>query len=362
MDLERPHVSIIVKEPGLRWTINGKPVALGLRQLEYSVVNYGKTPAFLLVLFAKLEVGKDLPPYVDLSKQPGRNLPYGVIAGSDKPYDFRADWPSEADMKEVGPKGKDIFLVGYLKYSDISDNHYMIGFCQMLDCASHCFVPVGDERYNYVRQVQKSVADVPGIDSNPQQVSAANQFALDAEGHIDPHAPRPEADGTIPVKPAPQMPGSVRIVSNVTTSPVPTAAHGAAGLLARADGTIVGVAASGALEADGSASVSFQSGAVVRLVKDNNVTIILSITSLVLLIDDKLASLRSKNDPDWDVQITRYENIKKDLEALSGLTFEIKNKDVNIEERTVTNLTTKFADGISDWWEKDHEDICKYNF
>jgi hypothetical protein len=99
-----------------------------------------------------------------------------------------------------------------------------------------------------------------------------------------------------------------------------------------------------------------------RSVRGNDVTIILSIASLVPLIDERLASLRKElpNHPatkaSRDEAIANYERVKRDLEALQKVAFTIKSRD--LEEQAVEKATNTFRQGVRDWWAKRHDDIC----
>jgi hypothetical protein len=94
--------------------------------------------------------------------------------------------------------------------------------------------------------------------------------------------------------------------------------------------------------------------AVGRAARTNKVTIIVSVASLVVLIDEKLASLRGglPNDPDAqaarDQAIAHYESVKRDLEALRDATLALERGDA--KEKTVENAANTFAQGIANWW------------
>jgi hypothetical protein len=99
-----------------------------------------------------------------------------------------------------------------------------------------------------------------------------------------------------------------------------------------------------------------------RSVQANNVTIILSVASLVLLIDEKLASLRDQrpNDPDAldcrDEAIAHYEGVKHDLEALRNVAIEVGHG--RGDEKAVTKATSTFSECVRKWWNKRYDDIC----
>jgi len=99
-----------------------------------------------------------------------------------------------------------------------------------------------------------------------------------------------------------------------------------------------------------------------RSVQANDVTIILSVVSVLVLIDEKLALLRDERPNDSDTQaardeaISHYESTKRDIEALRDVAFKIKHGTV--EEKVVTRVTSTFTQGVRNWWGKRHEDIC----
>jgi hypothetical protein len=99
--------------------------------------------------------------------------------------------------------------------------------------------------------------------------------------------------------------------------------------------------------------------AVGRSVRANGVTIILSVASLVLLIDEKLASLRDERRNDQDAlaeAIAHYESLKRDLEALRDVAIEVRQGTA--DDKTVTKATSTFSECIRKWWNKRHDEIC----
>src|SRR6266446_639536 len=102
--------------------------------------------------------------------------------------------------------------------------------------------------------------------------------------------------------------------------------------------------------------------AIGRSVQANSVTIILSVASLVLLIDEKLASLRGErlNDPDAlasrNEKIAHYESVKRDLEAFRDVAIEVRHGKA--DDKAVTKATSRFWDGVRNWWDKRQDEIC----
>jgi hypothetical protein len=101
--------------------------------------------------------------------------------------------------------------------------------------------------------------------------------------------------------------------------------------------------------------------AVAVSVRTNRTAIVLSVASLMVLIDDKLATLRRERPNSRDAQAVRdetiahYENLKQDLEALRDVASHNRGK---VKDRTVDKVANKFVQGVRNWWEKDHEQIC----
>jgi hypothetical protein len=97
-------------------------------------------------------------------------------------------------------------------------------------------------------------------------------------------------------------------------------------------------------------------------VRTNRVAIVLSVASLVVLINEKLASLRDQRPNDAEAQAARdeeiehYERLKQDVEALRGAVVRLD--DQKPQEKTAENVAITFAQGVQNWWEKDHAKIC----
>jgi hypothetical protein len=105
-----------------------------------------------------------------------------------------------------------------------------------------------------------------------------------------------------------------------------------------------------------------------RAVRANNTTIILQVAALLPLLDEKLAVLREerkgRNDPDTiaatDGAIVRYETIRRDIEAIGTIASDVKRGKA--EEKTIAKVTTTFAQGVRNWWYKEHVQICSKTF
>ena len=54
-----------------------------------------------------------------------------------------------------------VWLVGFVRYKDILDNHYIAGFCQAFDLIGGRFVSRGDSQYNYTHR--ESPDEIPPL-------------------------------------------------------------------------------------------------------------------------------------------------------------------------------------------------------
>jgi hypothetical protein len=130
--------------------------------------------------------------------------------------------------------------------------------------------------------------------------------------------------------------------------------------------TGTGALTAGASVVAGIGAVKSRRSAVARSLRANKIAIVLSVASLTVLIDEKLASLRDERPNDRDAQAARdeaighYESLKRDLEALRDVTLQLERGKA--KERTVENVANTFVWGIRNWWEKGHEKICDKAF
>jgi hypothetical protein len=103
---------------------------------------------------------------------------------------------------------------------------------------------------------------------------------------------------------------------------------------------------------------------VSKSTRTNRVAIILSTSSVVLLIDEKLASLRDERPNDLDAQAARndailhYESLKQDVNALREMVLQLDNAT----KRSVESTANRFVRGIQSWWDKRHQKICDKAF
>lgn len=146
-ELEAPFVFVQINSPGL--TVEGSQTHFGM--LQWCVVNYGRTPASILETFHEIpSVERDHdPPAVDPTQRRGHQLPYGVIAppNGGRSHDFPAIPVPNRPFSTHSP-----FFLGFVRYADIFQNRFILGFCFLFDAGSNTWIRALGDEYNYCRK------------------------------------------------------------------------------------------------------------------------------------------------------------------------------------------------------------------
>jgi len=106
--------------------------------------------------------------------------------------------------------------------------------------------------------------------------------------------------------------------------------------------------------------------AVAVSVRTNRTGIVLSVASLIVLIDDKLATLRDERPNARDAQavrdesIARYESVRRELENLGNAAVGLDGQGASKEN--AENAAMSFGRCVRDWWDKRHKEICSKAF
>jgi hypothetical protein len=155
-ELEAPFVFVKINSPGLH--VEGARINFG--NLQWCVVNHGRTPAPILEIFVDVipvPFGEDPEP-INPAERHGDQLPYGVIAppNGGQSHDFPAV-PFNAAFQQSGPPGKPFsthspFFLGFVKYCDIFENRFILGFCFLFNASSNTWVRILGDEYNYRRK------------------------------------------------------------------------------------------------------------------------------------------------------------------------------------------------------------------
>ena len=102
------------------------------------------------------------------------------------------------------------------------------------------------------------------------------------------------------------------------------------------------------------------------IVLQNQAAIALSAAAFMLLVDDRLTSLREKNPnseeskKERDQEIAEYENLKTCINEVLNTATQFVRRE--IEEEKVVEPTISFSNAISNWWTKRHVEICERAF
>jgi len=170
-ELEAPFIALNIIDDGLKpyqmvgvgdktFQIAALPIAL-----TFSFYNHGRTPAVFLELQDKLQVcEKGKLPDLDW---PGRktNYPYGVFIGPGVQYapstrffkDYIENEKTDVEWREwredIEKGQSSLFLVGRLRYRDLFENTFEMGFCAEFSCVDKHFLMREDKRYNYLSRI-----------------------------------------------------------------------------------------------------------------------------------------------------------------------------------------------------------------
>jgi hypothetical protein len=167
VDLQRPYVYGRVTKTGLTPTTSffGENLQRGI--LELCVDNIGTTPANL----TRIEWGiftaptGDIPAPIDSASVGGRELPVGTIAVKGEPYFEQEKLALRfiEEQKDIMEFKRSVWVIGFVRYSDIFGKNHISGFAHALDLIHERFVRRGGDRYNYARE--ENASDIPSKSS-----------------------------------------------------------------------------------------------------------------------------------------------------------------------------------------------------
>ncbi len=122
--------------------------------LGFDVVNRGRTPAVITEVMGKSaflqRFGTDLPPPIDVATERGDRSPPHVSVGITAPLglhcfpDFRNPLMTATQADE-----QRLFVLGYVRYTDIFRKRHRIGFCLQYVPSVPTFGVIGEDGYNY---------------------------------------------------------------------------------------------------------------------------------------------------------------------------------------------------------------------
>jgi len=158
-ELEAPFIVVKITANGINW---GPARNITYDPLKFRFANYGRTPAHIFEFIARIvpmDVDGGAPPVIDPNKERGYPMPYGVIASPNEPSQEFDKSTTSFDPFE-GPEGgrwlapitKHAYFRGFVRYGDIFQNHYVLGFCFGFDIGSNSWVLRGGKDHNYCKK------------------------------------------------------------------------------------------------------------------------------------------------------------------------------------------------------------------
>jgi len=150
VDLERPYVFADLHEPIFDQVVvaAGRPQMNFVRSrtpVKYGLINRGRSPAFLTDFYQRLVSG-GIPGPVDSSDPDLEGVVSlkGQDVGAD-PHPCRIDFVAgEMDLDAL-------YLIGFIRYTDIFRRQHLTGFCAKYSIVENRFALIGGEEYNYTK-------------------------------------------------------------------------------------------------------------------------------------------------------------------------------------------------------------------
>jgi hypothetical protein len=104
-----------------------------------------------------------------------------------------------------------------------------------------------------------------------------------------------------------------------------------------------------------------------KAIQRNQTTVVLQAGALLLLVEEKITSLKDErqrlNDPDsiakCDEAIALFDGLKQQLESIRTTTVELEQPK---GESKAAKAALSFMQGVRNWWNKKHVDICNKTF
>jgi hypothetical protein len=151
--LEQPYVfGALDPETYKKGKVRDGGFFIDLGQPSVIVYNFGRTPALLTHIYHRVEVltGDNMPDPVDSRKIAGKALPVGSACANGDPFgDSASLLDIVMDDQQVLKGQQRIWLVGFVRYTDVFGSAHISGFTQMWDPSKGRFVRRGDKSYNY---------------------------------------------------------------------------------------------------------------------------------------------------------------------------------------------------------------------
>jgi hypothetical protein len=92
----------------------------------------------------------------------------------------------------------------------------------------------------------------------------------------------------------------------------------------------------------------------------NREPIIIKVEALLLFLDDKIGTLDRANSDEARGELEQYQHVKRELEKLREATVGLAVGEVS--EDAAVEASNSFVQGIRNWWDERHIDICDKAF
>lgn len=92
----------------------------------------------------------------------------------------------------------------------------------------------------------------------------------------------------------------------------------------------------------------------------NREVIVINVEALVLLLDDKIAAIDRANSDEARAELERYRYVRQALEKFRLAAVGFANGRVSEEDAVKASIS--FVQGIRNWWDKEHVEICNKAF
>ena len=167
-ELEAPFGVVKIIRPGIDYASGIRHFHLS--DLVFCFENYGRTPARILEFIERITPNKiedGIPSPIDPDIEFGDIMPYGVVAPPNsecQPFrtpvsvDFFKDGKYDPPIHDITHSA---YFRGYVRYADILDNIYTVGFSFIFDLTGNRWVLRGNKAHNYWRKEKKRSDSVP---------------------------------------------------------------------------------------------------------------------------------------------------------------------------------------------------------
>lgn len=126
--------------------------------IKYYFKNFGRTPAEIIEVFSQIRFGMGMPQPLRIPDHPLNRLSGIVVASGGESENFPCDFTKfmyeSVYRGSFDPKRDIVWFSGYVRYLDVFENEYILGFCMGFDPKDNKFYSMGTEGYNFRRKTR----------------------------------------------------------------------------------------------------------------------------------------------------------------------------------------------------------------